>query len=252
MHHQLTSTTTAKRKLNFDSENSDSQDFEPSKPLTKPQDELFAFLLGKLNNIYQTNQSHPMFSKTDEVARKSSNVTSPYRSSGRSNGQSWYQFLKTFCYRSDWKTPPHLHENQCWLVPSGHATSFKLAKDKGKTKSVKIVRVLAFLMDPTQTNWERVVNTTDHFDHFCGMGEVTALERHDRPWECLNGVEHGSFSTQIVNEARKSCKHGARCLCPGHGPSMTKCVFVHPDGQAKLCRNQDDCVPKCKCDKPCY
>jgi hypothetical protein len=46
--------------------------------------------------------------------------------------------------------------------------------------------------------------------------------------------------------------NGARCLCPGHGVGKVKCIFVHKDGKPKPCRNRDDCVPQCSCERPCY
>jgi len=83
------------------------------------------------------------------------------------------------------------------------------------------------------------------FEHFCGRGQNT--DSAQRGLVCVNGIEHGEFTTRAANESRKSCKNGALCLCPGHGQNGAKCIFTDANGKIQSCRNLPDRVGPCNC-----
>lgn len=115
-----------------------------------------------------------------------------------------------------------------------------------------MVRLLAFLVDPTDAAWDTLCTNRAidrPFSHRCGRG----LKRGDgQEGLCINGIHHGRFATREENESHKLCTNGARALCPGHGSPPVKCIFTHPDGQLKPCLNQEEMVPKCTCARRCF
>jgi len=181
-------------------------------------------------------------------------VSMPYLTPGRANAVCWYNAIEILCSRH---MNPQLvwGQNNCWMST---ATQYKITRPKiggGGTelcKSFRAVRLFSFLMNPTDQNWValRDGSVATPFDHFCGRGEATDPAQNNLV--CINGVEHGELSNRNVNEERKQCKNGARCLCPGHGVNMTKCIFTHPDGTLRVCRNQATHVPACNCNPACF
>lgn len=146
-------------------------------------------------------------------------------------------------------------EDSCWL--SSFTTLQLSRQDNGRTRCCKRVtttRLLAFLKDPTQGNWDRLCPTTtraidDPFSHFCGNGAAMTAGNTSG---CINGLDHGRFESRAENEGRKACTNGARCLCPGHGRPPVRCLFQHADGRPKPCRNHDGHVPECRCSTRCF
>ncbi|KAK9235846.1 hypothetical protein V1525DRAFT_241230 [Lipomyces kononenkoae] len=107
------------------------------------------------------------------------------------------------------------------------------------SKDMYIVRLLAFLANPSSLNWAyltengfRAIDTP--FSHSCGRG----LQRQDgQVAYCINGLHHGRFASVNENRSHRLCYHDARPLCPGHGEPPVKCIFTHPDGTLKPCLN---------------
>lgn len=148
---------------------------------------------------------------------------------------------------------------------------------KGETStkwfSFKYVRLLAFLRNPTDTNWAYLANAklqvfgadskSHPFCHTCHNGELKGRRKPSAPagtnknYGCINGMEHGFFGTPAVNNGMKPCATSARGRwdCPGHGPQNARhCMFVDKDTGSYLpCRNsilQGDhkscpCTPNC-------
>lgn len=194
-------------------------------------------LISLVENLYREKPDHSIFRPVSKDY-----VAAPYKSK-RANGVNWISYMKKIANRK-YRWPLSLGKNQCWMTKQD--SSLKIYKGR----SVKIVRVLAFFKDPTDANYELLnASISAPFDHFCQRGGVRPEQGG---YLCINGIEHGSFSTQDVNESRKSCTNGARCLCPGHGPTESKCIFTHPDGKIKRCRNLDSHIPMCTCKIKCY
>ena len=207
-----------------------------------------AYFRQRLREIRNHHPTHEMFG-----AIQSGVLVMPFHDQARANSVCWYNAIDSVCSK-----PMRLNLqcsiNQCWMTKS---SSYKINKPKaggGTTlcKSFKAVRFFAFLMNPTDANWNNLRDgqETRPFDHWCGRGEATDAAQNG--YVCINGMEHGDYSSRAANEERKQCKNGARVLCPGHGRSLTKCVFTHPDGTARPCRNNPTQVPVCACQPACY
>lgn len=148
----------------------------------------------------------------------------------------------------------------CWM---SNLTQIQIQRQVGgKTQAcmkVMTVRVLAFLSDPTDANWgklcardadtvgSRPIDTP--FSHACGNGAAMTPGSTNG---CINGLDRGGFASRAENEDVKSCRNGARALCPGHGATRTKCIYVHKTGLPKPCRMVADCVPRCSHPIPCF
>jgi len=209
-----------------------------------------AYLRQRLRAIHLHHHNHEMFR-----AITPGQVSMPYSVvGGRANAVCWYNAVDSLCSRH--MNPPLVWgQNHCWM---SNATQYKITRPKtiGQgtelCKSFRAVRFFAFLMSPTDLNWIalRDGSVATPFDHFCGRGEAT--DPLQNGLVCINGVEHGEISNRLVNEERKQCKNGARCLCPAHGPNAMKCIFTHPDGTPRVCRNIATHVPACNCNPPCF
>jgi len=204
-------------------------------------------LRSQLTVLFTSNRTHEMFGAVAKGL-----LRAPFEDFSRKNAVSWWNIIESICNR-DFARPLRIGENQCWMTKSN---SYKLTVSSGGStqlvKSFKVVRFIAFLMQPSSSNWEALKAGTEAipFDHFCHRGEAT--DPQQQGYVCVNGVEHGEFSTREANESRKLCTFGARCLCPGHGPSLIKCIFTNPSGLPHGCRNVDNCVPQCRCDPRCF
>jgi len=85
------------------------------------------------------------------------------------------------------------------------------------------------------------------FNHYCGRGQK-ASDETSASHVCINAHHHGAFSSRADNEDRKKCTYSAQCLCI-HNP---KCIWTHPDGRLKPCRNDPSSVPVCTHNPKCY
>jgi len=192
------------------------------------------YLVALVERLYQRDCDHPVFQAGLPT------VGMPY-SSERSNGQCWLSHMKTL--GKELQTQGiRIGDQKCWLRTY---TQFQ-----HKAKKVLAVRALSFFKDPSAENWAALnAGIEAPFDHFCGNGLLNKATSK----QCVNGIEHGEFSTREVNESRKLCTYGFAARCPGHGVKKVKCIFVHKDdGSLKPCLNQPDCVPRCGCQKPCF
>ena len=147
-----------------------------------------------------------------------------------------------------------LEEKTCWMSRS---TQLQITQPSGRhsskvLRSITVVRLLAFLMAPSDENWRKLDEGADAithpFSHNCGRG----LRVEGQQTACINGLHHGRFADRAENESHKLCTNGARCICPGHGSPPIKCIFTHTDGTLKPCRNVEDRVPACACAKRCF
>jgi len=143
-------------------------------------------------------------------------------------------------------------ENRCLFRSSA---SFQLTTQIGRKTivcaNVMVVRLLAFLKNPTENNWFYLTGgeALQHpFDHCCNRGQ----KKNPRDQYCCNGIEHGDFSTRNDNEDRKKCTYGFLARCPGHGPSKSKCIFTNENGTIAKCLMNDSFCPKCDCLPKCY
>jgi len=208
-----------------------------------------AYLRQRLQDIQNHHPHHEMFGPA-QVGR----LVMPFHDASRANSVCWWNAIETCCTRQ-LRSPLLRGANACWMTKTN---SYKInrpgAGGRGTAvcKSFKAVRMFAFLMHPTDANWHALRDGDERapFDHWCGRGEST--DQLQQGFVCINGVEHGEFTTRLTNEERKQCKNGARVLCPGHGPNLTKCVFTHPDGVPRPCRNNHTSVPVCACSPRCY
>lgn len=147
----------------------------------------------------------------------------------------------------------------CWMT---RRTMIDVTEATGSHRNrvlrkVTVVRLLAFLQDPSDENWQNLsAKPSDEigsrpvdspFSHRCGNGA-------NQPGQtgCINGIEHGRFANRDENESHKACTNGALALCPGHGVPPVRCIFVHADGLSKPCRMAEGHVPTCQCARRCY
>jgi len=206
------------------------------------------YLRQRLRVIHRHHPNHEMFGPATRGS-----VVMPLHDQARVNSVCWWNAIDTCCTRTLLR-PLQWGRNECWMTKTN---SYKINKPDpaGGTilcKSFKAVRLFAFLMLPTDDHWRALRDGDERtpFDHFCGRGEST--DPLQLGYVCINGVEHGEFNNRLTNEERKSCKNGAQVLCPGHGANLRKCIFTHPDGRPRPCRNNAGQVPVCACQPRCY
>ena len=203
-------------------------------------------------------EDHPIFGEPAEGLVRLP-MTSP-----RANGQCWTRWCDKLGAAVSKEMGRKLGPGTCWMsrqtdidirAPTGGHSTRVLRK-------VAVVRLMAFLRDPTDDNWTKLSARSDDppgtrpidtpFSHACGNGAQAA-----NTVGCINGLDHGRFATRQENEDHKRCTNGARALCPGHGGgddgvSPVWCIFVHADGRLMPCRNVKDRVPPCECDPRCF
>lgn len=200
-------------------------------------------LKGLVTSIHEQFPTHEMFGTP-----KPNEICMPYDST-RKGGQCWLNAMGNLGKELK-EADVRYGENKCWMSTQ---SALKIASEGARPKSVLRTRLLAFLKEPTDLHWQWLKeggNAIAHpFDHYCGRGQPVSEQATKI---CVNGLEHGEFSVRNDNESRKLCKNGALCLCPGHGPNNTKCIFTHPDGSLRVCRMKPDCVPVCHCIRPCF
>ncbi|KAL9048757.1 MAG: hypothetical protein Q9206_005865 [Seirophora lacunosa] len=116
------------------------------------------------------------------------------------------------------------------------------------------VRLLCFLQNPTDGNWQNLVagkitlgqpanapmvpTVNTPFMHTCHHGINSKASKDVK--HCINGIQHGFFGTTAENIAMKSCpKAAGRWCCPGHGSGNRHfCIFTDIETGAYLeCRN---------------
>lgn len=201
------------------------------------------------NLLEAVPEAHPMFGPVTIGL-----VRAPRLGVGRKNATSWRSIIKAICKPNKYNRP--LHRNECWMTRSSRITismTDPLTKKTVVARRILICRLLAFLREPTDAHYAALSS-----GDMCGtLGPFLPARPSHRPCSrgsslCVNGLDHGEFSNREVNESRKLCKNGAACLCPGHGPHGRKCIFTHPDGSAKTCRNDCSCVPHCSCEPRCF
>jgi len=106
---------------------------------------LVTYYQAKLVHFHSENQKHEMFGEVDD---KKKVLRMPFKST-RSNGVSWtseISKLSSLAYR---RADPRHDNNQCWMVPESQS----VAQPNGVPK-FKRVRLLAFLENPTDANWQ--------------------------------------------------------------------------------------------------
>lgn len=204
------------------------------------------YLKARLRDIHIHHPNHEMF-----LPIHRDRLSMDLHVAGRANAVCWYNAIDRMCNSINnglvWG------QNYCWMT---RTNSYKITRQVNNRtelcKSFKLVRFFAFVMEPNDINWMALRDglETRPFDHFCGRGELTDPAQNG--YVCVNGVEHGNFSTRAINESRKSCKNGALVLCPGHGPNLSKCIFTAPTGIPRPCRNNPTQVPVCACNPNCY
>jgi len=197
------------------------------------------YCLKRLESFYKQYPNHEMFHQ--KVYDK---LSMPY--------DDWVKKFTTSVFNDK---EHFMGNNECWLGTSQIQITVQGNKSNGEYgtivyKRLKTVRLLAFLATPTQKNWDALIVDPLYspFDHHCANGEIVG-----RTKECINGFEHGTFSTRNENESRKQCTNGCLALCPGHGPCLSKCIFVHKDtGKLKPCKMNPTMLPVCHCERKCY
>lgn len=198
--------------------------------------------------LHAEQPCHPMFGPP-----QAGEIRLPLAAS-RANGQCWQNAMIKIGGWVCSEMGEKVTANTCWMSRS---TQLQITQPFGPhrstvLRSITVVRLLAFLKAPTEENWTKL-NEGRHaiahpFSHTCGRG----LRVEGQQAACINGLHHGRFANRNENESHKLCTNGARCLCPGHGSPPVKCIFTHDDGTLKPCRNRDDTVPPCTCERRCF
>jgi hypothetical protein len=211
------------------------------------------YLLKLLKNFYKQNPTHQMFGKFEK-----GKAQAPYEVKHKTK-VSWVKRVKDIAKQAKAAGIDSVQDakDNCWMASSSQITLNRAPKAgdsplngnqrSKKFRSIKTVRFLCFLKNPSESNFEKLSagDEKDPFDHFCQRGERTDPNQQGKV--CINGLYHGEFSTPETNESRKLCKNGSRCLCPGHGARSQKCIFTHADGKPMPCRNNNKSCGPCKC-----
>lgn len=204
-------------------------------------------LIGFASTLYRENPRHPVFGPPAKGL-----IRLPLLSS-RSNGQCWHNKLKKIAHNIMKQMGSNWTRTGCWFSTT---SQIQITNPKGPHSSdvwasITIVRLLVFFSTPTETNWRKLTShepTLHPFDHRCHRGH----DRHDGSVGCVNGVEHGTFSTKDINEGRKLCSNRCLAMCPGHGVGG-ECIYTDAaTGLLLPCRMVEDHLPKCECTRKCY
>ena len=207
------------------------------------------YLRQRLRDIYLHHPQHGMFGPM-QVGR----LVMPFHDQSRTNSVCWYNAIDSSCSK-----PMHVSLQigiaQCWMTKS-HSYKINTPKQGGRTtlcKSFKVVRFFAFLMQPSDANW---ANLRDGQETLTIRSLVWSRRDYCSAAAGLHVYQRrGARRLQYIEPLTRrgqQCKNGARVLCPGHGPNLTKCVFTHPDGTPRPCRNHATQVPVCACVVRCY
>ena len=181
---------------------------------------------------------------------------------GRANAKNWQNVCKAIAASIGREMGYIIPSGACWVSKKGtvdiqeHIIGTKRLQ---VLRKVATVRLLAFLAISTAINWRkcssahgnnvppgmRAIDTP--ISHSCNNGSNDTGVAG-----CINGLDHGRFATRDENESHKSCRFGARALCPGHEIPPIKCIFVHKDGTPKPCLMVEDHVPPCTHIPKCF
>ncbi|KAK9377578.1 uncharacterized protein V1513DRAFT_26 [Lipomyces chichibuensis] len=223
-------------------------EISPSAPHS-PRSRLEHCLLQLFLDLHTSDPNHQIFGEPSPGL-----VRLPLYSS-RSTDQSWAKACRNIALSVVTEMKSSFQLKACWM-----SRTSKIYIQKTSSRStviyqrVNIVRLLAFLANPTPLHWAYLAENgfrarDTPFSHWCNRG----TKRNDGQVAfCINGVYHGRFATVEENMSHRYCGNGARPLCPGHGVPPVSCIFTNPDGSLRPCLNQEDKVPKCACVKPCY
>ncbi|MCJ1460896.1 hypothetical protein MMC28_011278 [Mycoblastus sanguinarius] len=203
--------------------------------------------------VHDRNAQHDMFGPTE--VRK---IRLPYQEAGR-NPLSWESKVQGIGRDVGKVMGPWILPGSCWMKKEQSIVI------SGKTQCL-IVRLVAFLTNPTDKNWYLLTSTYDErrdpygkritayqspFVHQCNNGHGSVGKNQPG---CVNGTQHGYFSDAKDNASYRNCDRNAGVtFCQGHGDALSrvKCIYVHPDGIVKPCLNRSDIRPmQCNCPEP--
>lgn len=209
-----------------------------------------------VTNLYQLSPDHPIFGPTE-----SGSFRLPLREVGR-NQLSWESKCRGIGRDVEKAMGPWILPGSCWMKKDPSIVISR--KGDGVLAQCLIVRLLAFLTDPSPANYtyftatsnetydtagKKIPATSSPFVHRCNNGHASVVKNAPG---CVNGIEHGYFGTPSENYSYQKCsRDGGVTKCPGHGPRGIKCLYVHPDGIPKPCLNTPDGRPRqCSCPGP--
>ena len=233
---------------------------------------------GALCKLYRKQRNHPMFGDQEE-----GKIRLPLTLPPAPNAVSWEKKAEALARGIAKVMGGKINPRGCWMLGDRYGS----VQRKGATTIFRFnyYRWLYFLSDPSQANWEIFTSATSNevakevflrlhpFVHVCNNGHSSKKARlaeadllkaagvadlSDKLEEigCVNGLEHGFFSTPVINNQMKPCmKPGmSRPQCPTHGEGDEKysCFWVFlATGAPRPCRNMEktpkDCVhtPSC-------
>ena len=225
-----------------------------------------------LDCLSRIPDSHPMFGPIEfglHYARM------PKRNEYNQNGQlisvSWESKLSELAKkversRIETVRSGDIMPGECWLIKGKpFMTVQKTIRNGGSGRRVLTInwaRMLYFLAKPTAENWRILndkANAISHpFCHMCHNG-VGSQKDPKKDYFCINGVQHGFYSTPHFNNWHKSHADSCYNKCAGHmtrDGGFRKCIFVHRGtGQFKPCRMLDGRVVaalECSHEPSCY
>lgn len=238
----------------------------PQIPMVKTKRYIYDSIWPKFEKLYGENPNHPIFGPATKGVLR----LPMYKSKGQfQNAACWELKIENFARVIESNMGKDMPAFSCWMGRNekGNVTREEFpydddgepilnAKGQHKKKNVhctewRWVRLLAFINEPSDDNWDRLTNAKDTFDHFCGNG--AASHENDAALYCLNGIQHGGFASLTDNMSRKSCAGGCLALCPGHGPKNQGCLWVDKDtGHLKPCLNSPFGLPPCSHPRVCW
>ncbi|KAK9429467.1 hypothetical protein V1505DRAFT_154281 [Lipomyces doorenjongii] len=188
-----------------------------------PRLQLEQHLLQLFINLHTSDPEHEIFGEPGQDL-----VRLPLYSSGNTD-QSWAKVCRSIalCVVTEMKSS--FQFQGCWMA---HFLKVRICKTSNRRlvtyKNVMIVRLLAFLADPTPLHWAYLTENGFEarytpFSHWCNRG----CKRSDGQVAfCINGLYHGRFATVAENASHQYCGNGARPICPGHGRRLLS-AYLH-------------------------
>lgn len=214
---------------------------------------VFHSVYDKFIALHDQNPHHPIFGE-----RQAGKIRLPLTGTGR-NRFDWEAKCLALARSVEEIMGPRIMLNSCWMKidPVWHITMKDQTNKPVTLVQFLIVRLLAFVNNLTTEGWaaltgqlERSGRSVDTpFTHSCHNGHGSKGGLVAGTAACVNGIEHGRFSTVQENMEQKDCRFGDRAGCPGHGIPLAICIYVNPDsGLPWPCLNRVEGRPtECLC-----
>lgn len=229
------------------------------------RDTVYQTVFGAVQRLHRSRPNHPMFGEV-----QNNRIRAPLGPLGGSNEVSWHKKVENLAKSVERVMGDTMVKGSCWMLagPGDILWQKKVNNKPERYATVAAVRLLCFLKDPTDENWDKLTaekyakpgalaSRASPFCHLCHNGSSSQTGKASA--HCINGIGHGFFGTPTQNNNMKTCAgaKAGRWTCPGHDDEgvVRYCIYVNrATGQFRPCRNtvQRTSEDSCSCDPSCW